>query len=193
MIRKTVSQAPIYVRDSLNRAGRLASAKDFESAVELLLPVICKNPEVPMLYEKMREYELEKLKAQGGGVKFFAKLCGIFKFLIIKIAGAADPLKAMAMCESSLAYCVDNPVILTALADASDAADAPWGSVTALNVLCKLHPGNQAKMLRLAEAMQRNGQGIDALKIHQNVIANTADKKNVDKSGLQAAMVLASI
>jgi tetratricopeptide (TPR) repeat protein len=48
-------------------------------------------------------------------------------------------------------------------------------------------------MKRLADAMQRNGQGIDALKVHQEMIAKSSDKKNVDKAGLQAAMVLASI
>lgn len=194
MNRKTVSQAPIYVRDTLNRAGRMAAAKDFVSAVEALLPVICKNPGVPVLYDKIREYELGKLAMQSSGAKFWAKFCGFFKYTIIKMVACADPLKAMAMCEKSLSACVDNPMILTALADASDAAGAPWGAVSALNVLCKLHPGNDIKMRRLADAMQRNGQGIDALKVHQDIIANAVDKKkNVDKSGLQAAMVLASI
>ena len=193
MIRKTVSQAPIYVRDTLNRAGRMAAAKDFVSAVEMLLPVICKNPEIPMLHEKIREFEVNKLRSQSGGEKSWGKLCGAFKVAVIKIVGSVDPLKAMAMCEKSLAFCVDNPVILLALADLSDSAGAPWGTVSALGTLCKLHPGNQANMRRLAEAMQRNGQGIDALKVHQDIIANTADKKNVDKASLQTAMVLASI
>ncbi len=193
MNRKSVSQAPIYVRDTLNRAARMAGSGDFEGAVDALVPVICKNPDVPMLYDKLREYELGKLRTQGGGVKFLAKLFGAFKMPIVRIVASADPLKAMAMCEKSLAFCVDNPAILSALADVSAAADAPWGSATALSVLCKLHPGNQAQMRRLADAMQRNGQGIDALKVHQDMIARSTDKKNVDKSGLQAAMVLASI
>ncbi|MBR7130986.1 MAG: tetratricopeptide repeat protein [Lentisphaeria bacterium] len=193
MIRKTVSQAPIYVRDTLNRASRMANGKDFASAVDMLLPVICKNPEVPMLHEKIREFEFGKLRGQGGGEKSWGVFCGIFKVILIKIIGATDPLRAMAMCEKSLAYCLDNPVILSALASASDAAGAPWGTVSALGALCKLHPGNQENMRKLAEAMQRNGQGIDALKVHQDIIANTADKKNVDKASLQTAMVLASI
>lgn len=193
MIRKSVSQAPIYVRDTLNRAGRMAASGDFDGAVETLLPVICKNPDVPMLYEKIREYELGKLRTQSGGSKSWGKFCGALKSIIIRIVGSADPLKAMAMCEHSLAYCVDNPIILSAIADFAESADAPWISSTALNVLCKLHPGNPVQMRRLADAMQRNGQGIDALKVHQDMIAKSTDKKNVDKSGLQAAMVLASI
>ena len=192
MVRKTVSQAPIYVSDTLTRAGRMASVQDFEGAVKALCPVICKHPEVPMLFDRIREYELNKLKYQSAGIKFLANFCGFFKFIVIKIVAAGDPVKAMAMCETSLAFCVDNALILSALAAASDAADAPWGSATALRVLCQLHP-NPIRMKRLAEAMQRNGQGIDALKVHQDLIAKSADKKNVDKAGLQAAMVLASI
>ncbi|MBO7328413.1 MAG: tetratricopeptide repeat protein [Lentisphaeria bacterium] len=193
MNRKTVSQAPIYVRDTLNRAGRLAGGGDFDSAVEALYPVICKNPDVPMLYDKLREYELGKLRNQGAGEKFWGNICGAFKVLFIRIVAAADPLKAMAMCEKSLAFCVDNPLILSTLADVAAGADAPWITSTALNVLCKLHPGNAVQMRRLADAMQRNGQGIDALKVHQDLISKATDRKNVDRSGLQAAMVLASI
>lgn len=193
MNRKTVSQAPIYVRDTLNRAGRMAGSGDFAGAVDALFPVICKNPDVPMLYDKLREYELGKLRTQSGGVKFWGKFCGVFKIILVRIVASADPLKAMSMCEKSLAFCVDNPAILSTLADVAAQADAPWASATALSVLCKLHPGNAAQMRRLADAMQRNGQGIDALKVHQDLIAKAPDKKNVDKSGLQAAMVLASI
>ena len=80
MVRKTVSQAPIYVRDSLTRAARMAGAGDFDGAVEVLWPVICKNPEVPVIYDKLREYELGKLKTLSGGVKFWAKFCGVFVY-----------------------------------------------------------------------------------------------------------------
>ena len=192
MNRKTVSQAPIYVRDSLARAARMAAAQDFESAVDVLVPIIAKHPDVPMIYEKLREYELEKLKNQGGGVKFWVKFCGFFKAIAAKIVAGSDPVKAMAMCENNLGVCVDSPAILSALADIGENAGAPWSSVSALGVLCKLHP-NQALMKKLADAMQHNGQGIDALKVHQDMIASNTDKKNVDKAGLQAAMVLASI
>ncbi|MBE6356172.1 MAG: tetratricopeptide repeat protein [Lentisphaerae bacterium] len=192
MNRKTVSQAPIYVRDSLTRASRMASVQDFESAVDILVPIIGKHPDVPVLCDKLREYELEKLKTQGGGIKFAVKFCGFFKAIAARIVAGKDPIKAMAMCESNLGACVDSPAVLAALADISDNAGAPWCAVSALNVLCKLHP-TPALMKKLADAMQRNGQGIDALKIHQDMIAKSSDKKNVDKAGLQAAMVLASI
>ena len=58
MERKTFSKAQIYVRDSYNRAGKLAEKGDYAGAVEILLPVIKANPEVPQLFERIREYEI---------------------------------------------------------------------------------------------------------------------------------------
>ena len=92
MVRKTVSQAPIYVRDSLTRAARMAGAGDFDGAVEVLWPVICKNPEVPVIYDKLREYELGKLKTLSGGVKFWATFCGVFKVMRIGMISSNDPV-----------------------------------------------------------------------------------------------------
>ncbi len=193
MEKKSVSQAQIYVRDALNRAGRYAAGRDFDSAVRTLLPVIRKNPEVSMLFDKMREFELGKLKNQGGGVKFLATLCAIFKAPVVNIIAFFDPVKAMAMCEGSLAFCVDNPLMLSALANAADSAGAPWVSASALTVLCKLHPGNAGRLKRLADAMQRNGQALDALKIQHEMVSKLQVKTLADKSELRSAMALASI
>lgn len=193
MERKTVSQAQIYVRDALTRAGRYANARDFESAIQTLLPVIQKNPEVALLFDKMREYELGKLNGLGGGAKFLAKFVSLFKAPVIRIVAMSDPVRAMAMCEPGLAACVDNPLILSALAAAANRADAPWAEATALSVLCKLHPGNSARMRQMAEAMQRNGQALDALKIQHEMVSKLQVKTLADKSDLRSAMALASI
>ena len=58
MERKTVSQAQIYVRDAVNRAAQQAAGRDFAGAVRTLLPVIKRNLDIPLLFEKIREYEL---------------------------------------------------------------------------------------------------------------------------------------
>ncbi len=193
MERKTVSQAQIYVRDALNRAARFAASKDFDTAIRILLPVIRKNPDVPMLFDKIREYELGKLKKTSGGIKVIASLAAVFKAPLVKIVSLVNPIKAMAMCEPSLAFCVDNPLILSVLASAAEAAEAPWASATALGVLCKLHPGNPGRMKRLAEAMQKNGQALDALKIQHEMVSKLQVKTLADKSELRSAMALASI
>ena len=195
MERKTVSQAQIYVRDAVNRAAQQAGMKDFNSAVKTLLPVIKRNPDIPLLFEKIREYEINKLKSQGGSAKTSAAISAIFTVPIIYIVTAIDPLKAMAMCENSLANYVDNPAMLNALAAASEKADAPWGVVSALKTLCNLHPGNEARMRRLADAMQQNNQALDALKIHQELLKSSANSSAslAQQAELRSAMALASI
>ena len=192
MERKTISQAQIYVRDALNRANQRASVRDFDGAVKTLLPAIKRNLDIPVLFEKIREYELNKLKKQSGADKFFALFSTVFQLPIIRIVGAIDPLKAMGMCETKLANYVDNPMILNALAAIAENAEAPWGVVSALKTLDKLHPGNQVRMRRLADAMQQNNQALDALKIHQELMKNTNTTME-QKAELRSAMALASI
>ena len=125
-------------------------------------------------------------------MSFFALFSTVFQLPIIRIVGAIDPLKAMGMCETKLANYVDNPMILNALAAIAENAEAPWGVVSALKTLDKLHPGNQVRMRRLADAMQQNNQALDALKIHQELMKNTNTTME-QKAELRSAMALASI
>ena len=62
MERKTFSQVQIYVRESYNRAAKLASSGQYEAAVDVLVPVVIANPSVPILFEKLREYEVAKTR-----------------------------------------------------------------------------------------------------------------------------------
>ena len=142
MERKTVSQAQIYVRDAVNRAAQQAGMRDYAGAVKTLLPVIKRNLDIPLLFEKIRDYEMSKLKNQDKSAKFSAVMSSIFTLPVISIVAMFDPLKAMQMCETSLANYVDNPAVLNVLASVSEKAGAPWGVVSALKTFCKLHPGN---------------------------------------------------
>ena len=95
MERKTVSQAQIYVRDAVNRSAQQAGMKDFTGAVKTLLPVIKRNLDIPLLFEKIREYEINKLKNQASSAKFSAGLSALFTVPVIQIIMMFDPLKAM--------------------------------------------------------------------------------------------------
>ena len=195
MERKTVSQAQIYVRDAVNRAAQQAGMRDYAGAVKTLLPVIKRNLDIPLLFEKIRDYEMSKLKNQEKSAKFSAAMSSIFTLPVICIVAMFDPLKAMQMCETSLANYVDNPAVLNVLASVSDKAGAPWGVVSALKTLCKLHPGNEVKMRWLADAMQQNNQALDALKIHQELLKSKSNSgaSLAQQAELRSAMALASI
>ena len=192
MERRTFSKAQIYVKESYNRAGRLASSGAFEEAIQTLLPVVKTNPEVPMLFDKLREYEVAKCRRQGGLSKVWWQLVGGLKVPIVRIAMLVDPVKAMAMCEGPLAGCVDNPPLLSALAAAADACEAPWIASTALAVVRVFHPKNEANLRALSAAMQANGQARGALKILNEIAKQHPGDMNIQNE-VREAMALASI
>ena len=192
MERKTFSKVQIYVRDSYNRAGKLAEKGDYAGAVEILLPVIKANPEVPQLFERIREYEIAWHKKKNIFSKLGGLIISLFVAPVAAVMSFVNPVTAMAMCEGPLAMCVDNPLILHILVLASNNADAPWGTVTALNVIRELHPNNTMILKSLAEAMQRNNQAGEALKIHQKMVASTPNSIAA-KEEMRSAMALATL
>lgn len=191
MERKNVSQVQIYVRDALNRANRQASTRDYAGAVATLLPVVKKNPDVPLLFEKIREYEIAKCRKLNPAIKTLGILASLFVYPVVKIVSFVDPLVAMSMCEGLLALSVDNPLMLSVMADASDNAGAPWGAATALGVIREFHPNNEGNLRRLAAVMQQNQQAGEALKIHQMLAKKS--KSLSAKADLREAMALASL
>ena len=192
MERKTFTKAQIYVRDTYKRAGKLAADGNYAEAIRILVPVIQENPEVPALFERLREYEVVKAKKQNPLVKIWWMFLSIFIYPVIKIISYIDPVKAMAMCEPPLASCVDNPLILNVLADAADNAEAPWAAATALDVNRQFRPNNEANLRRLAVAMQLCGQANESLQIFQDLVRRHPGNLAVQNE-MREAMAMASI
>ena len=192
MERKTFSQVQIYVREGYNRAAKQAAVGNYNEAIRILVPIVKNNPSVPILFEKLRDYEMAKCRKGGALGKIFWQLLSPVFFIAVKIVSLIDPVKAMAMCEGPLASCVDLPLILTAMADASEASAAPWGAVTALNVIRVFHPNNEGNLRRLAVAMQHNNQAAEGLKIFR-ILAKKHPENLAMQNELRAAMALSSI
>ena len=193
MERKTLSQVQIYVRDAVNRAGQQAANKNFAGAIETLLPVLRRNPDVPLLFDRIRDYELKLMPQLGGGAKFLSVMAVLFKAPFIGIIGAKDPIRGIIMCENVLASYVDNPAILGMLASFARSAGAPWAEANALLVDYRLRPKNLSKAKQYAEALQRNGQALDALKVHQEMLKKLPADSLAQRDELRQAMALASI
>ena len=62
MERKTFGRVHIYVREGYNRAMKLADNGNHKEAIEVLVPIVINNPAVPVLFEKLREYEMAYAK-----------------------------------------------------------------------------------------------------------------------------------
>ena len=192
MERKTFTKAHIYVRDAYRRAGKLAAEAKYSEAIDILVPVVMENPEIPALYERLREYEIKKAEKQNPLVKLWWGLLALFIYPVIKIVGVKDPVQAMAMCEKPLAASVDNPLLLSALADAGDSAEAPWVVVSALEVNRHFRPKNEANLRRLAGAMQFSGRANESLQLFQELIRKHPGDLGIQNE-MREAMAMASI
>ena len=192
MERKTFGRVHIYVREGYNRAMKLADNGNHKEAIEVLVPIVINNPAVPVLFEKLREYEMAYAKKASIGDKLLSFLLGTILAPVILVLTFINPEKAMGLCEKPLAAFVNNPLILNLLASAANAAGAPWVSVTALNVIRISNPANEANLRKLALAMQDNEQAREALKIYQ-LIARRHPGNVAVQNEVREAMALASI
>ena len=192
MERKTFSKAPIYAKNAYNQAGKLEQAGDIEGAIAALLPIVVLCPEVPQLFERLRELEIAKTRKVNPLVKLFSQIISLFVIPLVFIKAVSDPQGAMAMCEPGLARCVDQPLLLNALAYAANRCEAPWVTTTALNALRIFHPNNEGNLRKLANAMQHNNQSQDALRIFQ-MIAKRHPSNLAIQNELREAMAMASI
>ena len=192
MERKTFTKAHIYVRDAYRRAGKLADGGDYSGAIDVLVPVVMENPEIPALYERLREYEIKKAEKQNFLVKLLWGVLSLFIYPVIKIVSLTDPVKAMAMCEKPLAASVNNPILLAALADAGDSAEAPWVTASALEVNRHFRPNSESNLRRLAIAMQMGGRANESLQLFQELIRRHPNNLAMQNE-LREAMAMASI
>ena len=192
MERKNFTKAHIYVREAYRRAGKLAAEGKYAEAIDVLVPVVMENPEIPALYERLRDYEIKKAEKQNALVKLLWILLAIFIYPVIKIVAVKDPVKEMAMCEKPLAACVDNPLMLSALAGAADNADAPWAVASALDVNRHFRPKNEANLRRLAIAMQQGGRANESLEIFKELIRKHPNDLSI-QNDMREAMAMASI
>ena len=192
MERKTFTKAQIYVRETYKRAGKLAASGNYAEAIRILVPVIQENPEVPALYERLREYEVIYAPKVNPLLRLLWLLLALFIYPVIKITSFIDPVKAMAMCEGPLAAYVNTPLILNVLADAADNAEAPWAAATALEVNRKFRPNNEANLRRLAIALQACGRANESLQIFQALIRKHPGNLAMHNE-MREAMAMASI
>ena len=192
MERKTFSKAPIYAKNAYNQAAKQEQNGDLQGAIDTLVNIAMLCPEVPQLFERLREYEITKTKQVNPVVKLLCQLHSLLLAPIVLIRAINDPQGAMAMCEKSLGRCVDQPVLAAALSFAANRCEAPWVTTTTLNAIRIFHPANEANLRKLAAAMQRNNQAQDALKIFQ-MIARRHPANLAIQNELREAMAVASI
>ena len=192
MERKTFSKAPIYAKNAYNQAAKQEQEGDLQGAIITLVNIVMLCPEVPQLFERLREYEVIKTRKVNPLVKLLCQIHSLLLAPIVLIRAINDPQGAMAMCEKSLGRCVDQPILANVLAFAANRCEAPWVTTTTLNAIRIFHPANEANLRKLAAAMQKNNQAQDALRIFQMIAKRNPSNLSI-QAELREAMAVASI
>ncbi len=154
------------LKDFYNRALDGQRRDDLDYAISTMKAVVQKAPGFIEARKKLREMELEKFDKVGGPGIGVALKNMRFSGKIRKMI-PENPTRALTACEDMLALCVNNPTMLKLLAEAGEAAEAPFIVMEALELLIKFNPRAQDQIERLSELYRKEGQLDDTVKLFQ--------------------------
>lgn len=178
MKEKTLKDVHPGIREFYNRAVDFERKENWEFAISCMLETVLRVPAFNEARTKLREYEKQFTKKLKGLDPIVAQVKGFLALPKIKKLTAGSPIDAVSECEKILAFNLNNPVILQALADAALKADAANIAIEALQILHDYQPGNVAVMRKLAHCYRQDGQAQESLKVFQYLASkNPKDKK----------------
>ena len=169
MQKKELRDVSANLRSSYQKALEVVRKNNVEYGIELLLGIVKKDPCFIEARQSLRKAEAEKASKMSGLAKFFANI-KINKFtfkgrsLINK-----NPIEAMNCAENALAvYCNSAPA-LNLLAEAAIAAEAYFIAVESYEAIRANNPKNEANLRNLAQAYELDGNGVEVLKVRQQI------------------------
>jgi tetratricopeptide (TPR) repeat protein len=178
MKEKTLKDVHPGIREFYNRAVDFERKENWEFAVRCMLEAVLRVPALNEARTKLREYEKKYVKTLNSFSPVLAQIKGFLAMPKIKKLTATSPIDAVGECEKVLAFNLNNPAILLALADAALKADAANIAIEALQILHDYQPDNVTVMRKLAACYRQDGQAQEALKVYQYLASkNPKDKK----------------
>lgn len=178
MKEKTLKDVHPGIREFYNRAVDFERKSNWEFAVSCMLEAVLRVPAFNEARTKLREYEKQYTKTLSGLAPVLAQVKGFLAMPKIKKLTSSSPVDAISECEKVLAFNLNNPPVLQALADAALKADAVNIAIEALQILHDYQPDNVAVLRKLAGCYRQDGQAQEALKVYQYLASkNPKDKK----------------
>ncbi|MFA7230106.1 MAG: tetratricopeptide repeat protein [Victivallaceae bacterium] len=192
MDKKTLKDIISAHRDLYQKAVDAGNKRNWDYAIKMMLEVLKKYPTLTVAREKIREFEKGKAAKMGFFGKIIAQIKSSGKVPKIKALINKSPVEAMSLCETELAGYIYNPLILNLLADASAKAEALYVGIETLLLIRSFKPKNEANLRKLADFYKADNQGIEVLKIFQQIVAMHPNDLKV-QSELRSATALASM
>lgn len=187
MKEKTLKDVHAGIRDLYNRAVEFERKENWEFAATLMKEVVVRVPAFIEARGKLREYERQYTRNLKGLDLFTAKIKGLLAAPKIRKLIASSPLDALARCEEVLVLNLNNPPILSLLAEAGVKAGAINIAVEAMQLLHDYQPENIAVLRKLAGYYREDGQAQESLKVYQFLASKKPRDKRIQEELREAA------
>jgi tetratricopeptide (TPR) repeat protein len=160
MPEKTVNDIPREVRPLFTKANDALARENFDYAIDLLMQVVARAPEVFDVRLALRKAQAGKSANSSGGFfrKVFSGAGAAPQIAKAQMALGKDPAEAMAIAEQILNSDANNSSAHRIIANAADALDMPRTAAMSLEVLSRLNPLDKDITIRFSEALGKIGE-----------------------------------
>ena len=142
------------------KANDALGRENFDYAIDLLMQVIARAPEVVDVRKALRKAQQGKTAAKGGGFfkKVFSSAGSAPQIAKAQLALSNNPVEAMAIAEQVLNSDANSGPAHKIIVQAAEALDMPRTAVMSLEVLWNQNPKDKAVTIQFAELLGKIGQ-----------------------------------
>lgn len=160
MPEKSLNDIPREVRPLFTKANDALGRENFDYAIDLLMQVIARAPEVVEVRKALRKAQLGKAAAKGGGFfkKVFSSAGSAPQIAKAQMALNSNPVEAMAIAEQVLNSDAKSGPAHKIIVQAAEALDMPKTAVMSLEVLWEQNPKDKNITIQFAEFLGKIGQ-----------------------------------
>jgi tetratricopeptide (TPR) repeat protein len=160
MPEKSLNDIPREVRPLFTKASDALGRENYDYAIELIMQVLARAPEVVEVRKALRKAQQGKAVAKGGGFfkKVFSSAGAAPQVAKAQMALNSNPAEAMAIAEQVLNADAENGPAHRIIAQAAAALDMPRTAVMSWEVLWKNHPKDKHVTIQFAEALGKIGE-----------------------------------
>jgi tetratricopeptide (TPR) repeat protein len=160
MPEKSLNDIPREVRPIFTKANDALARENYDYAVDLLMQVLTRCPEVVEVRKALRKAQQGKAATKGGGFfkKVFSSAGSAPQIAKAQMALNNSPAEAMAIAEQVLNSDPSNGMAHKIIVQAAEALDMPQTAVLSLETLWRQHPKDKDINIQFAEALSKTGE-----------------------------------
>ncbi len=160
MSEKGLGDIPREVRPLFTKANDALSRENFDYAIDLLMQVLSRAPEVVDVRRALRKAQQGKAAAKGGGFfkKVFSSAGSAPQLAKAQLALSKDPAEAMALAEQALNSDANNGPAHKIIVQAAEALEMPQVAKMSLEILWRNNPKDKDITIQFAEVLGKVGE-----------------------------------